>query len=138
VARAVHARLDDLVGVLLLPVFFVLTGLHTEFGLIRGGQWALCAGVVVVACVGKVGGTYWAARLMGLAPREAGVLGVLMNTRGLMGLVVLEVGRDLGVISPTVHAMLVVTAVVTTLATAPVLGLLDRGASRAPAATAGP
>jgi len=124
VARALRDRLEGPVLVLLLPAFFAVTGLRTEVGLITGGQWLLCLAVVAVACVGKVGGTALAARFCGVPGREAACLGVLMNTRGLMGLIVLNLGLDLGVISPTLFAMLVVTAIVTTLATAPLLDLL--------------
>lgn len=127
-ARDVEARLTDVVVVLLLPVFFAFTGLRTQIGLVRGaGQWLLCAGIIAVATAGKVGGTFVAARLCGLERRESVSLGVLMNTRGLMELVALNVGLDLGVITPTLFAMLVLMALVTTFATSPVLELARRG-----------
>jgi Kef-type K+ transport system membrane component KefB len=121
-ARSLERSLGDLATVLLLPAFFALTGMRTEFGLLAGvGQWALCGVIVVAATAGKFGGTYTAARLMGMDGRHAAGLGVLMNTRGLMELIVLNIGLDLGVISPALFTMLVVMALVTTLATTPIV-----------------
>ncbi|MBL8748575.1 MAG: cation:proton antiporter [Planctomycetes bacterium] len=124
-ARAATTRLHDLVVVLFLPMFFAFTGLRTEFGLVHGLQnWSLCLLVIAVATIGKFGGSYVAARCTGIANREAIALGALMNTRGLMELVVLNVGLDLRIISPTLFAMMVTMAVVTTFLTTPVLHLL--------------
>jgi Kef-type K+ transport system membrane component KefB len=121
-ARALHEKLHDLVVVLLLPPFFAFTGLRTEMGLLGGaGEWLICAAIILVASAGKFGGSALAARLTGVPWREAAALGVLMNTRGLMELIVLNVGLDLGLLSPTLFAMLVVMALVTTLATTPLL-----------------
>ncbi len=86
-----------------------------------------------MACVGKLGGSTLVARLCGLGWRDAAALGVLMNTRGLMELVILNVGLDLGVLSPTLFAMLVLMAVVTTVATVPLLQLLAPREIAAPA-----
>ena len=128
-AREVTARLEDLVIVLFLPAFFAFTGLRTEIGLVRGAdQWLLCGLIVLVACLGKFGGSFAAARFAGLPWREASALGVLMNTRGLMELVVLNLGLDLKVLSPLLFTMLVLMAVVTTVATSPILHAL--GADR--------
>ena len=142
IAREMTHRLEHLVVVLLLPAFFGFTGMRTQIGLVSGaGQWALCAAIVLVACVGKFGGTAIAARLTGLDWRDACALGILMNTRGLMELIVLNVGLDLGILSPTLFAMLVLMAIVTTVMTTPILQALtarerhvERGA--APAAVA--
>jgi Kef-type K+ transport system membrane component KefB len=121
-ARDVATRLEDVVVVLLLPAFFAFTGMRTEVGLVSGaGEWAICGVVILVASLGKFGGGAIAARLTGLRWREAAAIGVLMNTRGLMELIVLNVGLDLGVLSPTLFAMLVIMALVTTLATTPLL-----------------
>jgi Kef-type K+ transport system membrane component KefB len=121
-ARLLDARWRDLATVLLLPVFFALTGLRTSLGLVQGlEQWFWCGLIVAVATVGKVGGTVLAARWSGIAPQARWPLGWLMNTRGLMELVVLNIGLDLGIISPTVFAMLVVMAVATTVLTVPML-----------------
>jgi Kef-type K+ transport system membrane component KefB len=124
-ARAFTRKLEDLVVVLLLPAFFAFTGMRTEIGLVSGpGAWLVCGLIVVVATAGKFGGTLAAARLTGLGWRPAAALGVLMNTRGLMELIVLNLGYDLGVISPTLFAMMVLMALATTLATTPLLQLL--------------
>jgi Kef-type K+ transport system membrane component KefB len=124
-ARTFTHKLEDVVGVLLLPAYFAFTGLRTEIGLASGvGQWLACGLIILVATVGKFGGTLAAARWTGQGWREAAALGVLMNTRGLMELIVLNVGLDLGIISPTLFAMMVLMARVTTLATTPVLQLM--------------
>jgi Kef-type K+ transport system membrane component KefB len=125
-ARSLERSLGDLATVLLLPAFFALTGMRTEVGLLTGAfQWALCGLIILAATVGKFGGTFGAARLTGMDSRHAAGLGVLMNTRGLMELIVLNIGLDLGVISPTLFTMLVVMALATTLATTPVLRRLN-------------
>jgi Kef-type K+ transport system membrane component KefB len=124
VARTFTHHLEALVTVLFLPAFFAFTGMRTRIDLVSGmEQWLLCGLIVVVATGGKVGGTVVAARLTGLRWRQAVSLGALMNTRGLMELIVLNIGLDLRVISPTLFAMMVM-ALGTTLATAPVLQVL--------------
>jgi Kef-type K+ transport system membrane component KefB len=124
-AREVSHKLHDVVTILLLPAFFAYTGMRTEIGLVSGwDQWLWCGVIMVVATAGKFGGTLAAARLTGLPLRTSAALGVLMNTRGLMELIVLNVGLDLGVISPTLFAMLVLMALVATLLTTPALQLL--------------
>jgi Kef-type K+ transport system membrane component KefB len=126
-ARALEKSIGDLATVLLLPAFFALTGMRTEMSLLSGAyEWLICGAVVLVATAGKFGGTFVAARLTGLDGPHAAALGVLMNTRGLMELIVLNVGLDLGVISPTIFTMLVVMALVTTMATTPVLQWFPR------------
>jgi Kef-type K+ transport system membrane component KefB len=101
VAREVGGRLHDVVTVLLLPAFFAFTGMRTQIGLVSGAeQWLLCGAIIVVATAGKFGGTLIAARLTGLGWRMSASLGLLMNTRGLMELIALNIGLDLGVISP--------------------------------------
>lgn len=133
--RELGQKLQDLVVVLFLPAFFAFTGLRTELNLVRGPeQWAVCVAITLVACLGKFGGTALAARASGFGWRNSVALGALMNTRGLMELIVLNVGLDQGVISPTLFSMMVVMAVVTTLAGGPVLDLLARrGPGEAPA-----
>jgi Kef-type K+ transport system membrane component KefB len=126
-AEDIRQKFEDLVVILFLPVFFAFTGLRTQIGLVHGtADWLICLAIVAVASLGKFGGGTLAARLTGLEWREAASLGILMNTRGLMELIVLNVGMDLGVLSPTLFAMLVIMAVVTTLATTPVLHALSR------------
>lgn len=127
-ARSLKERMEDLVTVLLLPAFFAFTGMRTEIGLVSGvDEWLICALIILVATVGKFGGTLAAARFTGLPWRQATGLGILMNTRGLMELVVLNIGLDLGVISPTLFTMMVIMALVTTMATTPVLEALGLG-----------
>jgi Kef-type K+ transport system membrane component KefB len=122
VARQLVRKLRDVVVVLLLPVFFVYTGLRTQIGLVAGvEEWLICGLIIAVATLGKFGGSLGAARLAGIGWRDAAALGVLMNTRGLMELIVLNVGLDLGIVSPKLFAMMVLMALVTTVATTPVL-----------------
>ena len=126
VARQLVRRLRDVVSVLFLPAFFVYTGMRTRIGLVAGiDEWLVCGLIIAVATLGKFGGTLGAARLAGVGWRDATALGVLMNTRGLMELIVLNVGLDLGVISPKLFAMMVIMAVATTLATAPILHIVS-------------
>jgi Kef-type K+ transport system membrane component KefB len=126
VARALTGKLEDLVTILLLPAFFAFTGMRTEIGLVSGyEQWLVCGLIILVATAGKFGGTLVAGRLTGLAWRDATALGLLMNTRGLMELIVLNIGLDLNVISPTLFAMMVVMALVTTMAASPLLALVS-------------
>jgi Kef-type K+ transport system membrane component KefB len=121
-ARTLSGNLQDLVTILLLPAFFAFAGMRTEIGLLSGwGAWIICGLIIVVATMGKVGGALVAGRATGLSWRDSAGLGVLMNTRGLMQLIVLNVGLDLGVISPTLFTMMVLMALVTTMATTPIL-----------------
>ena len=127
IASALKERMEDVVAILFLPAFFAFTGMRTEIGLVSGLQnWLLCAAIIVLACAGKFGGTLIASRLTGLRWRDSAALGVLMNTRGLVELIVLNVGLDLGVISPRLFTMLVIMAIVTTFMTTPVLHLIIR------------
>jgi Kef-type K+ transport system membrane component KefB len=124
-ARVLEERVQYLVTILLLPAFFAFTGMRTEFGLVSGwSAWWTCAAIIVVATVGKFGGTLLGAGVAGRDWNTASSLAILMNTRGLMELIVLNVGLDLGVISPTLFTMLVIMALVTTIATTPVLKLV--------------
>lgn len=125
VATALRPKLEDLVSVLLLPAFFALTGMRTQVGLLSGaGQWGLVLVIILVATVGKFGGSWAAARLSGLPATDASALGLLMNTRGMMELIVLNLGLELGVVSPTLFAMMVLMALATTMATGPALNSL--------------
>jgi Kef-type K+ transport system membrane component KefB len=120
--RAIIGKMQDLVVVLLLPLFFALTGLRTQIGLLTGASmWGYCGLVLLVAIVGKFGGASVAARASGMSWREAGALGVLMNTRGLVELVILNIGLEIGVISPSLFTMMVIMALVTTIITTPLL-----------------
>jgi Kef-type K+ transport system membrane component KefB len=127
VARALAPQLQPVVTTLLLPAFFALTGMRTRIDLLVGaGPWLVCLAIILVATLGKLAGTFLAARLSGLGRRESAVLGVLMNTRGLMELIVLNIGLELKIISPTLFAMLVVMALATTMMTAPALQWLTK------------
>jgi Kef-type K+ transport system membrane component KefB len=124
-ARDLTGKLEDFVIVFLLPAFFAYTGLRTQIGLVNGArEWMFCILIIAVASLGKFGGSALAARLNGLSWRDASALGVLMNTRGLMELIVLNIGLELHVISPRLFAMLVLMALATTLATTPILHLI--------------
>jgi Kef-type K+ transport system membrane component KefB len=114
--------------VLLLPAFFAFTGMRTQIGLVQGEmQWLACGAIVAVAVLGKFGGAALAARYSGHSGRDSVALGILMNTRGLVELIVLNVGLDLGILSPALFAMMVLMALVTTLAAVPVLRIFLPG-----------
>ncbi len=120
--REIAQKTEDFVLIFLLPVFFAYSGLKTQVGLLNTPElWLLCAAVLGVAIVGKYFGTYYAARSCNLDRQEAAALGWLMNTRGLTELIVLNIGLDLGVISPILFTMLVIMALVTTFMTSPLL-----------------
>jgi Kef-type K+ transport system membrane component KefB len=120
--EAVVRRLRDFVTVFFLPIFFTFTGLRTDIGSMTGGtMWLLCGLVLLAAMGGKFGGCAVAARFSGMQWREAASVGVMMNTRALMELIVINIGYDLGVIPKSVFFMLVFMAVVTTYMTAPIL-----------------
>jgi Kef-type K+ transport system membrane component KefB len=124
---ALRERLEPLSAVLLLPVFFAVTGLRTEIGALSGpGDWLIGAGIVLAATLGKAGGTVAGARWTGSSWREAVALGALMNTRGLMELVALNLGYDLGILSPRLFTMLLLMALATTAMTGPLLALATR------------
>lgn len=122
VAEDLTQRLQDLVRVLFLPGFFAFTGLRTRIGELSGVEDLLaCLLIIAVATGGKFGGTYLAARLTRMPRRDSSALGILMNTRGLVELIVLNVGLDLGVLSPRLFTMMVIMAIVTTMMTGPLL-----------------
>lgn len=111
----------------LLPLFFAFTGLRTQIGLLDNGQdWFLCICVITVAIAGKFGGSSLAARSTGLSWHESLSVGALMNTRGLMELIVINIGYDLGILSARVFTMMVLMALVTTIMTGPILSFLKR------------
>lgn len=119
----VVGKLEDFTVVFLLPLFFAFTGLRTNIGLLGSSPtlWLVCALVLIVAVLGKWGGSSFAARVLGLPWRESMALGVLMNTRGLTELIILNIGLDLKVIPPALFAILVIMALVTTFMTTPLL-----------------
>ncbi len=117
-------RLETFSSVLLLPLFFAFTGLRTQIGLLDDvWSWLVCGGVVALAIAGKLGGSMAAARWTGMSWGDSFALGALMNTRGLVELIVLSLGYDLGILSPRIFAMLVLMALITTFMTGPLLHL---------------
>jgi Kef-type K+ transport system membrane component KefB len=124
-AAAMIRQWKHLVTVLLLPAFFAFTGMRTRIDLVSGAEaWGMCGLILLVAIAAKFGGASLAARAAGMPWRDSAILGALMNTRGLMELIVLNIGLELGVISPALFSMMVIMAVVTTMTAAPVLTLL--------------
>jgi len=123
--RTLSEKLEDFSVVFLLPVFFAYTGLRTQIGILNHpALWFYTGLIVLTACAGKFGGSAIAGKFTGLSWREASAIGILMNTRGLMELVILNIGHDLGVITDAVFAMMVIMAIVTTALTTPILYLV--------------
>ncbi|MCA6422082.1 MAG: cation:proton antiporter [Flavobacterium sp.] len=119
-------KVEDISLILLLPLFFVFTGLRTEIGLINEPYlWKITGYIILVAVVGKFLGSALAARFVGQSWQESLTIGALMNTRGLMELVVLNIGYELGVLSPKIFTMMVIMALVTTFMTGPALDLIN-------------
>jgi len=115
-------RLENFSSVFLLPLFFAFTGLRTQVGLLNdAGGWLLCLVLIVIATIGKLGATMLTARLTGVNWIDSFTLGALMNTRGLVELIALNIGYDLGIFSPRIFTMLIIMALVTTCMTGPLL-----------------
>lgn len=124
--RIISEKVEDVSITLLLPLFFVFTGLRTEIGLLNTPLlWAVCALVILVAILGKFGGTVFAAKLMGEKWKDSLIMGILMNTRGLMELIVLNIGYEMGVLPPAIFVMLVIMAIATTFMTTPLMSFVD-------------
>lgn len=122
-----QVRIANFSSVFLLPLFFAFTGLRTHIGLLSDApSWLICVAIIAVATLGKLGGSMFAARLTGMDWNDAFALGALMNTRGLMELIALNIGYDLGILSPRIFAMLVLMALVTTFLTGPLLTMAER------------
>ncbi|HEV2397328.1 MAG TPA: cation:proton antiporter [Candidatus Sulfotelmatobacter sp.] len=123
--RYVLDRFETITVTLLLPLFFAFTGLRTNIASVKGPEmWMYCLLIIFVATAGKLGGSTLASWLSGMPLREATGLGILMNTRGLMELVILNIGLDIGIISPALFSMMVMMALVTTFMTSPMLTLI--------------
>ena len=128
--EALRARLDTVVSLVLLPLFFALTGMRTRLDLLIGGRvWMWTAVVLLLAVAGKVGGAIAAARWTGYDWRNSLALGALLNTRGLVELIVLKIAYDAHVFSATLFTMLVLMALITTMMTVPALNWLKIGES---------
>jgi hypothetical protein len=120
-------KVEDIALVLLLPLFFVYTGLRTQVGLLNDPYlWMICGFIIVIAVTGKFAGSALAARFVGQNWKNSLTIGALMNTRGLVELVALNIGFELGVLTPEIFTMLVIMALVTTFMTSPSLDLIDR------------
>ncbi|HEV3112790.1 MAG TPA: cation:proton antiporter [Candidatus Binataceae bacterium] len=140
--RELTDRLEDLVVVLVLPAFFAMIGLRTEVNLFGAGQWLVCGAIIVLASAAKIGASALAARMGGCGWRDASAVGVLMNTRGLVELIVLDIGFGLKIVSPEMFTMLVLMTVAATFATTPIIDSLFPRAmeeeDREPAGTISP
>ncbi|OVE55891.1 cation:proton antiporter [Chryseobacterium mucoviscidosis] len=119
-------KVEDVALVLLLPLFFVFTGLRTQIGLLNDSHLWITAGfIILTAVIGKFAGSALTAKFLGINWKESLTIGALMNTRGLMELIVLNIGYDLGVLSPQIFAMMVIMALFTTFMTGPALDFIN-------------
>ncbi len=124
--KIVVDKIEDVSIVLLLPLFFVITGLRTQIDLLNESHlWITFGWILLVALAGKFGGSALAAKITGQSWKDSLSIGILMNTRGLMQLIVLNIGYDLGILSPHIFAMMVLMALVTTFMTGPALDLIN-------------
>ncbi len=124
--KIMNEKVEDVSLALFLPLFFVYTGLHTEIGLIEGKEmWLLCGVFILVAIIGKFGGTLVAARVSNESWKDSLYMGAFMNTRGLMELVVLSIGLEMNILPPVVFVMLVLMTLVTTFMTTPLISFID-------------
>jgi Kef-type K+ transport system membrane component KefB len=120
-------KIEDIAVILLLPIFFVISGLRTEIGLLNNPYlWKITVVVILIAVAGKFAGSSLSLRFVGESWRDSLIIGALMNTRGLMQLVVLNIGYDLGVISPEIYTIMIIMALVTTLMTGPALDIINK------------
>lgn len=125
--KVMMEKVEDIALVFFLPLFFAFTGLRTEIGLINSpALWSVCLLLITVAVAGKLGGCAVAARLVGESWKDSFTIGTLMNTRGLMELVALNIGYEMGVLPPSIFVILVIMALVTTFMTTPLLHLVER------------
>lgn len=127
VATGVTERLQDFVRILFLPAFFALTGMKTQVGLLSGSyDWMICGVIICLAILGKFGGAFLGGMLSGNSKKESAILGILMNTRGLVELIVLNIGLSIGILTPVLFTMLVLMALITTFMAGPLLRLVNR------------
>ena len=125
--KVMMEKVEDIALVFFRPLFFAFTGLRTEIGLINSpALWGVCLLLITVAVAGKLGGCAVAARLVGESWKDSFTIGTLMNTRGLMELVALNIGYEMGVLPPSIFVILVIMALVTTFMTTPLLHLVER------------
>jgi Kef-type K+ transport system membrane component KefB len=132
--HSLAAKFEDLTVVFFLPLFFAFTGLKASIGLLSGASlWGYCLLIIVTAIICKLASAMLAARATGMAWRDAAAVGILLNTRGLMELVILTIGLEAGIISPTVFTIMVLMALVTTGITTPLLQMFYRAPEAPPA-----
>ncbi|MDD4969025.1 MAG: cation:proton antiporter [Paludibacter sp.] len=125
--KLVIDKIEDVSVTLLLPLFFVFTGLRTEIGLLNSPHlWMICGIFILVAVSGKFMGGAFTARILGETWKDSLSIGILMNTRGLMELIVLNIGYEMGILPPSIFVMLVIMALVTTFMTTPALSVINR------------
>lgn len=125
--KLIIEKVEDVSVTLLLPLFFVFTGLRTEIGLLNTPYlWTVCVIFILVAVSGKFVGGAFTARILGESWKDSLSIGILMNTRGLMELIVLNIGYEMGIFPPSIFVMLVIMALVTTFMTTPLLSLIDK------------
>jgi Kef-type K+ transport system membrane component KefB len=125
--KLIIEKIEDVSVTLLLPLFFVFTGLRTEIGLLNTPYlWMICGIFILVAITGKFAGGAFTARILGETWKDSLSIGVLMNTRGLMELIVLNIGYEMGILPPSIFVMLVIMALVTTFMTTPALSIINR------------
>lgn len=129
--KVMMEKVEDISLVFFLPLFFAFTGLRTQIGLINSPElWGVCALLVTVAIAGKLGGCAIASRLVGESWKDSLTIGTLMNTRGLMELVALNIGYEMGILPPSIFVILVIMALITTFMTTPLLHLVEHYFSR--------
>lgn len=125
--KTITDKVEDVALILLLPLFFVITGLRTEINTLNTlSLWLVCILVIATAILGKLGGSAFGARIMGENAYDSLTIGALMNTRGLMELIILNIGFELGILKEEVFTMMVIMALFTTIMTTPLLNLLDK------------
>ena len=125
--KLVIDKIEDVSVTLLLPLFFVFTGLRTQIGLLNTPYLLeICAIIIAVAITGKFAGGAFTAKILGETWKDSLSIGVLMNTRGLMELIVLNIGYEMGILPPSIFVMLVIMALVTTFMTTPILSIINR------------
>ena len=124
--KIIIEKVEDVSVTFLLPLFFVYTGLHTEIGLLNTPHlWAICGLLILIAIFGKFAGGAFSAKILGENWRDSLSIGILMNTRGLMELIVLNIGYEMGILPPVIFVMLVIMAIFTTFMTTPLLSLVN-------------
>lgn len=125
--KVMMEKVEDISLIFFLPLFFAFTGLRTEIGLINTPElWGICLIFITIAILGKLGGCGIAARLVGESWKDSLIIGTLMNTRGLMELVALNIGYEMGVLPPEIFVILVIMALITTFMTTPLLNLVEK------------